>query len=55
LIRGNVIAEGFVRVKKLPPTVVAPRFVRAVPVFAKSDKLLAIFNASGSVSVYEVK
>ena len=26
---GKVIAEGFVRVKKFPPTVVAPRFVLA--------------------------
>jgi hypothetical protein len=30
LIRRNVIAEGLVRVNKLPPTVVAPRLVRAV-------------------------
>jgi hypothetical protein len=32
LNRGNVTVEGLVRVNRFPPTVVAPRFVRAVAV-----------------------
>jgi hypothetical protein len=41
---GNVIAPGLVIVNKLPPSVVAPKLVLAVPALVKSLRLLDFSN-----------
>jgi len=38
LMRRKLMAPGFVRVKRLPPTVVAPRLVRAVASLVSSER-----------------